>query len=167
MFLILISVYLCLLLRKKGDQEPTQDCCMCNVGQYLHHLSFLITREILILVPAFSAMATMSSWTIVFLFESSFLFTTEGIMIILRIRIPLTRFRVVVRSAIFLSTRPAPCFAAPLSFVKFTIIIKAASKYVCTCCIFQTPTLAPGTLFCILGSRFHHSVFQKGISKQF
>ena len=97
-------------------------------------------------------MPTVTTFTILLLFESRLLSATERIMLIFRIWLLLTRFRIVIQGTVLQTTIPAPRATTSKILVKFVLVIQATGKDVGTSIIFQTPTFTPGALPSIIHS---------------
>ena len=102
-----------------------------------------------ILAPAAGAMRIMTSRTEIFLFESRLFLAARGVVMVFCRRRLHSRFLVVVRATIFLTTYPTPRPPTSVSHVEFVSEIHATRKHVITCSVLQTPPLTPRTLFCI------------------
>jgi len=97
-------------------------------------------------------MSTVTTFTILLLFESRLLSATERIMLIFRIWLLLTCFGVVIESTVFQPAIPAPRATTPKILVKFVLVIQATGKDIRTSIVFQTPSLTPGALPSIIHS---------------
>ena len=96
----------------------------------------------------------MSTWAVVFLFESFFLFTTGRRMCLLCIWSLFTGFRIDVSSTKLLTTFPTPRpTTAGTDIEIISIGGKPASKNIIACIIFETPPLTPGTLLGVHSSK--------------
>ena len=103
-------------------------------------------------MPSFTAMPAVTTFTVLLLLESRLLSTAESIVLIFRIWLLLTRFRIVIQGTILQTTIPAPRATTPKILVKFVLVIQATGKDIGTCVIFQTPTFTPGALPSIIHS---------------
>ena len=97
-------------------------------------------------------MSTVTTFTVLLLLESRLLSATERIMLIFRIWLLLTRFRIVIQGTVLQTTIPAPRATTSKILVKFVLVIQATGKDVGTSIIFQTPTFTPGALPSIIHS---------------
>jgi hypothetical protein len=94
-------------------------------------------------------MRIMTSRTEIFLFESRLFLTARRIMMVFCGGRLHSRFLVVIRATIFLTTYPTPRPPTSLANMEFVPEIHATRKHVITCSVLQTPPLTPRTLFCI------------------
>ena len=94
----------------------------------------------------------MTTFTVVLLLESRLFPTTQSIMMILRIGLLITRFRIVIQSTVLQTTIPAPGATTSKILVKLILVIQATGKDVGTCVIFQAPSFTPGALPSIIHS---------------
>lgn len=108
------------------------------------------------LTPAFATMAAVPTRAIVLFLESWFSSTTRVIMLIARRGQLLPCYRIMILCAELLSTCPAPCATTTRSLYKSMTDIQSTRKNISTCIIFETPSLAPWTLFSISRSTFRH-----------
>ena len=106
----------------------------------------------LVSLPSPTTMSTVTTFTIVLLLESRFLSAAESIMLIFRIWLLLTRFRIVIQGTVFQPAIPAPRATTPKILMEFVLVIKSTSKDIRACVIFQTPTFTPGALPSIIHS---------------
>ena len=97
-------------------------------------------------------MSTVTTFTVLLLLESRLLSTAESIVLIFRIWLLLTCFRVVIQGTILQTTIPAPRATTSKILVKFVLVIQATGKDIRTSIIFQTPSLTPGALPSIIHS---------------
>lgn len=91
-------------------------------------------------------MAAVPSLAILLLLEPLFSPTAKGIVPVLRIRSALTRGRISVEAAVFLSAGPAPRLSASLARVEPVLMIEAAGKDVVARGVLERPAAAPGAL---------------------
>ncbi len=108
----------------------------------------------------------MPSRTVVLFFESFFLATTKGIMMIFCCRKLLTCFGIVIGGAIFLATLPAPGSTTPQILVELVFVIQSTCKNIVARTVFQAPTLTPGTLLRIVVAHKSLVFFQKMFATQ-
>jgi hypothetical protein len=109
-------------------------------------------------LPSLLAMRTVTAFTVVFLFETLFLLTAQGVMIIFCIRFFLTSCRIYVGRTVLLSTSPTPSSTTSLAYMKLVLEIEATCKYISTGRIFQRPSLTPGTSLSVIRTGFWHSI---------
>lgn len=107
-------------------------------------------------LPPPRTMRAVPSPAIILLLEPRLLLTAKGIVIIFRGWKPVTCDRINVLRTILLTTRPTPGPTTSLAHVEFIIVIQTTGEYIVTGGILQSPTLTPGTLFCICRSGFRH-----------
>ena len=88
----------------------------------------------------------MTTFTVVLLLESRLFPTTQSIMMILRIGLLITRFRIVIQSTVFQTAIPAPGATTSKILVKLILVIQATGKDIGACVIFKRPTFTPGAL---------------------
>lgn len=97
-------------------------------------------------------MSTVTTFTILLLLESRLLSTAQRIMLIFRIWLLFSRFRIVIESTVFQPAIPAPRATTPKILMEFVLVIKSTGKDIRACVIFQTPTFTPGALPSIIHS---------------
>jgi len=90
-------------------------------------------------LPPPAAVSRMAARTILFLLESSLLFATKRIVLILCRRKTDPRDRIKIGRAVFLSTGPTPGSSASHAGMEFVRGIQATCKNIRTGIIFQTP----------------------------
>ena len=83
-------------------------------------------------------------------------------MMILRVGLLLTGFRIVVQSTVLQTAIPAPRASASKFFVKFIFVVEPACKDVGTCVIFEAPALTPRTLLTVFTHSFLWLRFLRG-----
>ena len=92
----------------------------------------------------------MSARAILRLFETCLLFTAFSVMVFLCVWILLPRFRIDVSRTELLTTFPTPRLATTGANKEVIgTCRKSARKNIITGVVFETPTLTPGTLFCV------------------
>jgi hypothetical protein len=92
----------------------------------------------------------MSARAILRLLETCLLFAAFSVMVFLCIWILLPRFRIDISRTELLTTFPTPRLTTTGTNIEiFAIGRKTTRKNVITGVVFETPTLAPGTLFCV------------------
>ena len=106
--------------------------------------------------PAFRTVRAVSSFAILFLFESSLCLAAKGVMAVLCIRQTLARDRINVGGTILLPTRPTPGPATPLSHMEFVLVVKSTRKDIVARCIFESPAATPRTGFGVVRAGFRH-----------
>jgi hypothetical protein len=79
-------------------------------------------------------------------------------MIIFRRLQKSTRYRIVIRAAVFFTAGPAPGTTASMAHMEYIIHVEAACEDVGTRSILETPSRTPRALLCIRGPFLFHLV---------